>query len=309
MEEPRWTLDELAERVDAALAVDYHGQSSGRVRDVPDRRAIRWYTTIGLIDRPLAHRGRTALYGARHLLQLVAVKRLQAKGLPLVAIQRELAGAPDTELGRVARLPATALAQPEAAPVRRVAGGSPSAGATPPLGSEATGALDAGAGPSATKIPGGPTAAPAAGAAARRLAAGPRRAEFWRQPPAAALTAEAAGAADATAEVVASTEPAGTVDTVVGAAATPTGPAAPVLPAAGVAALRGIGVAALRGIRLGAGATLLLELGRDLDAADVRAILDAAEPLLAVLRARGLAGMPDPSARPGADGEPRREHP
>jgi hypothetical protein len=310
MEEPRWTLDELAERVDAALAVDYHGQSSGRVRDVPDRRAIRWYTTIGLIDRPVAHRGRIALYGPRHLLQLVAVKRLQAKGLPLVAIQRELAGAPDTELGRVARLPATALAQPEAAPVRRVAGGSPSAGATPPLGSEATGALDAGAGPSATKVPGGPTAAPAAGAAARRLAAGPaRRAAFWRQPPAAALTAEAAGAADATAEVVASTEPAGTVDTVVGAAATPTGPAAPVLPAAGVAALRGIGVAALRGIRLGAGATLLLEPGRDLDAADVRAILDAAEPLLAVLRARGLAGMPDPSARPGADGEPRREHP
>jgi len=42
MEEPPWTLDELAERVDAALAVDYPGQSSGRVRDVPDRRAIRW---------------------------------------------------------------------------------------------------------------------------------------------------------------------------------------------------------------------------------------------------------------------------
>src|SRR5215211_659945 len=108
MEEPRWTLDELAERVDAALAVDYHGQPSGRVRDVPDRRAIRWYTTIGLIDRPVAHRGRTALYGPRHLLQLVAVKRLQVKGLPLVAIQQELAGASDTELERVARLPAPA---------------------------------------------------------------------------------------------------------------------------------------------------------------------------------------------------------
>ena len=93
MEEAPWTLDELAERVDAALTVDYPGQSSGRVRAVPDRRAIRWYTTIGLIDRPVAHRGRTALYGPRHLLQLVAVKRLQAQGLPLVAIQRELAGA------------------------------------------------------------------------------------------------------------------------------------------------------------------------------------------------------------------------
>src|ERR687895_1205902 len=102
MQEPRWTLDELAERVDAALAVAYPGQPSGRVRDVPDRRAIRWYTTIGLVDRPLAHRGRTALYGPRHLLQLVAVKRLQAKGLPLVAIQQELAGATDAQLARVA---------------------------------------------------------------------------------------------------------------------------------------------------------------------------------------------------------------
>src|SRR5919206_1626591 len=105
MEQPRWTLDELAERVGAALAVDYAGQPSGRVRDVPDRRAIRWYTTIGLVDRPLAHRGRTALYGPRHLLQLVAVKRLQAKGLSLVAIQQELAGATDSQLARIARLP------------------------------------------------------------------------------------------------------------------------------------------------------------------------------------------------------------
>src|SRR5215212_5888763 len=106
MHEPRWTLDALAERPDTALPVDYSGPPSGRVRAVPDRRAIRWYTTIGLVDRPVAHRGRTALYGPRHLLQLVAVKRLQARGLPLVAIQQELAGATDTELGRVARLPA-----------------------------------------------------------------------------------------------------------------------------------------------------------------------------------------------------------
>ena len=107
MSEAHWTLAELAERVDAALAVDYDGQPSGRVSDVPDRRAIRWYTTIGLVDRPAAHRGRTAMYGQRHLLQLVAVKRLQARGLPLVAIQQELAGATDTQLARVARLPTT----------------------------------------------------------------------------------------------------------------------------------------------------------------------------------------------------------
>src|SRR4029450_3361737 len=121
MNAQQWTLDELAERVDVALAVDYSGQPSGRGRGGPDRRGRRWYTTIGLIDRPVAHRGRTALYGPRHLLQLVAVKRLQAKGPPLVAIQQELAGATDTALGRVARVPAAAAtgcgaASPEAGP-------------------------------------------------------------------------------------------------------------------------------------------------------------------------------------------------
>ena len=131
MDEQRWTLDELAERVDVALAVDYAGPPSARVRAVPDRRAIRWYTTIGLIDRPVAHRGRTALYGPRHLLQLVAVKRLQASGLPLVAIQQELAGATDTRLARVARLPGGPAAldgsgSPEQEPAEMGAGGSPS---------------------------------------------------------------------------------------------------------------------------------------------------------------------------------------
>jgi MerR HTH family regulatory protein len=100
-----WTLDELAERVDAALAVGYDGQSSGRVREVPDQRAIRYYTTLGLVDRPIARRGSAVLYGRRHLLQLVAIKKLQARGLPLARIQVELAGATDEQLQRVAQLP------------------------------------------------------------------------------------------------------------------------------------------------------------------------------------------------------------
>jgi DNA-binding transcriptional MerR regulator len=209
MDEPRWTLDELAERVDVALAVDYAGPPSARVRAVPDRRSIRWYTTIGLIDRPVAHQGRTALYGPRHLLQLVAVKRLQASGLPLVAIQRELAGATDTQLARVARLPGRGSPEQE-----RVESGVEAA------------AWGAG---------------------------------FWREQ---AATFTAAPAAS-------------------------TGSPDPGLPAA-----------TLRGVRLGEGATLLLEPGRQVDAADVQAVLDAARPLLAVLRERGLGTL-----------EARREHP
>jgi hypothetical protein len=83
MDTALWTLDELGARVALALAVGYDGQANGRVREVPDGRTIRYYTTLGLIDRPAAMRGRTALYGVRHLLQLTAIKRLQARGLSL----------------------------------------------------------------------------------------------------------------------------------------------------------------------------------------------------------------------------------
>ena len=171
MEDPRWNLDELAERVDAALAVDYRGQPSGRVRAVPDRRAIRWYTTIGLIDRPLAYQGRTALYGPRHLLQLVAVKRLQAKGLPLVAIQQELAGATDTQLARVADLPAGTI--PALAPAPAVAAGD---GRSRPTRA-ATG-IEAAAGPATERT----AARTATGVPRVARAAAARRAGFWRQP-------------------------------------------------------------------------------------------------------------------------------
>jgi DNA-binding transcriptional MerR regulator len=110
-----WTMDELVERVREALAAEYAGAPNGRVRDLPDRRAIRWYTTTGLVDRPLGMRGRTALYGPRHLLQLVALKRRQAEGRTLAEIQTELAGAPDEALTAVARVP-TALLVSDGAP-------------------------------------------------------------------------------------------------------------------------------------------------------------------------------------------------
>ena len=299
MQEPRWTLDELAERVDLALAVDYHGQPSGRVRAVPDRRAIRWYTTIGLIDRPVAHRGRTALYGPRHLLQLVAVKRLQARGLPLVAIQQELAGATDSQLARVARLPLDARPTVLPGPVPAVVVPD---GGDPPTGRVADRRAAAGTPRSAAPAP-PPAVAP-------RVAGGSaRRASFWRDRPVAAFTAPAAGAAEATeaAEAAEATEAAEAAE----ATEAPEISGAP---------------ATLQGVRLGAGATLLLEPGRELAAADLDAILAAAGPLLAVLRDRGLDGgartpdedadrAPDPladhEARPArrAENEPRREHP
>ncbi|MCV7411220.1 hypothetical protein AWC05_27870 [Mycobacterium florentinum] len=116
-----WTLDELVRRVSAGLADPaYPGAPNGRVRELPDRRVVRWYTTTGLVDRP-AMRGRTAVYGPRHLLQIVALKRRQAEGRSLAEIQAELAGATDETLRRVAAVPDELIVTEPApaAPARR----------------------------------------------------------------------------------------------------------------------------------------------------------------------------------------------
>jgi DNA-binding transcriptional MerR regulator len=96
------TLPGLVEALPGLLASGYDGARSGRIRDLPDARTVRWYQTLGMVDRPAAFRGRAALYGRRHLLQLSAIKKLQASGFPLADIQRGLAGKNDAELARSA---------------------------------------------------------------------------------------------------------------------------------------------------------------------------------------------------------------
>lgn len=99
-----WTIDELGAQAALALAAGHSGAANGRVREVPDVRTIRYYTTLGLLDRPVAMRGRVALYGRKHLLQLVAIKRLQAQGLTLVEIQQRLLGLSERELAAIAQV-------------------------------------------------------------------------------------------------------------------------------------------------------------------------------------------------------------
>jgi hypothetical protein len=128
-----WTLDELVRLAADALAAQELRVPNGRVTPLPDRRVVRWYSTIGLVDRPLAYRGRTALYGPRHLLQVVAVKRRQAEGRSLAEIQAELTGATDGTLRGIAQLPeGTARVQDD--------GVRPRFWAAPPAGSPAASA-------------------------------------------------------------------------------------------------------------------------------------------------------------------------
>lgn len=95
-----WTLSELVAEAAARLAA-LPPPKNGQVRAVPDERTIRYYGTIGLLDRPAAMRGRTALYGRRHLAQVVAIKRMQSAGHSLADIQRMWPTLDDVTLGRM----------------------------------------------------------------------------------------------------------------------------------------------------------------------------------------------------------------
>lgn len=96
-----WTLPELVSRAATRIAA-LPAPSNGQVRAVPDERTVRYYGTLGLLDRPLAMRGRTALYGPRHLAQVIAIKRLQTLGRSLAEIQALWPSLDDATLARMA---------------------------------------------------------------------------------------------------------------------------------------------------------------------------------------------------------------
>lgn len=108
----QWTLGELVGEAASRIAA-LPAPKNGQVRPVPDERTIRYYATLGLLDRPLAMRGRTALYGRRHLAQVVAIKRLQATGRSLAEIEALWPTLDDVALTRMSGV-AIALAAPPA---------------------------------------------------------------------------------------------------------------------------------------------------------------------------------------------------
>jgi DNA-binding transcriptional MerR regulator len=97
--ESSWSLGDLVTEVGrllGALGLD-PAAADGRVNAVPDIRTVRYYTSLGLLDRPRIQ-GRDGRYGRRHLLQLAAIKALQADGLSLGDIQARLHARTDGEL-------------------------------------------------------------------------------------------------------------------------------------------------------------------------------------------------------------------
>ena len=93
-----FSLEELSERINAWCEEHDIAPASGQAGDVVTERNIRYYRTLGLIDAPEG-----GGYGERHLLQLTAVRLLQAQGLPLRRIRELLYGRSLAELREIRR--------------------------------------------------------------------------------------------------------------------------------------------------------------------------------------------------------------
>ena len=73
--------------------------ASGQAGESLSVRNIRYYRTLGLLDPPLLGGGQG--FGEKHRLQLVAIRLLQAQGLPLQRIQELLFGRSLEDLRRI----------------------------------------------------------------------------------------------------------------------------------------------------------------------------------------------------------------
>jgi DNA-binding transcriptional MerR regulator len=71
------------------------------VTELPDERTVRYYLAEGLIPPAEEKQGTASVFGFRHLLQLLVVKKLQAEGLPIRAIRELVTGKTERQLERL----------------------------------------------------------------------------------------------------------------------------------------------------------------------------------------------------------------
>ncbi|HEY9764211.1 MAG TPA: MerR family transcriptional regulator [Trichocoleus sp.] len=95
---PQWSLEEFVEVANELLPQFLPPEESdSRVQDTINPRLVRHYTTQGLIDKPLKL-GREARYVYRHLLQLLVLRRLLAKGYSAGSLENVTVNKPEREL-------------------------------------------------------------------------------------------------------------------------------------------------------------------------------------------------------------------
>jgi MerR HTH family regulatory protein len=88
-------LPDLAAAVNEWCANHDFTPASGQSAENLSERTLRYYRTLGLLDRAKAAEG---TYGERHFLQLAAIRALQSRGMPLRRIQELLYGRENASL-------------------------------------------------------------------------------------------------------------------------------------------------------------------------------------------------------------------
>lgn len=101
-----WNARGLAAHASALAGAAGVRPTSAVARAAPSARSVRFYVSIGLLDRPEGA-GTAATYGYKHLLQLLAIKVRQREGQTLDVIKAEMR---DVTGDALERRVATALA-------------------------------------------------------------------------------------------------------------------------------------------------------------------------------------------------------
>jgi DNA-binding transcriptional MerR regulator len=92
---------ELAAEAAKILTESGLAQERGTVSELPDERTVRYYMTEGLIPPAEEKQGTASVFGYRHLLQLLVVKKLQSEHLPIRKIRDLVEGRSERELERL----------------------------------------------------------------------------------------------------------------------------------------------------------------------------------------------------------------
>jgi DNA-binding transcriptional MerR regulator len=95
---PAFSLEELSDRINAWCDENGVVPANGQAGETVSERNIRYYRTLGLVDAPDG-----GAYGEKHLLQLTAIRLLQAQGVPLRRIRELLYGRSLAELREIRR--------------------------------------------------------------------------------------------------------------------------------------------------------------------------------------------------------------
>ena len=90
------SIETLADRANAWCRKHRVAPASGQAGELVSERNIRFYRATGLVDAPEG-----GGYGEKHLLQIIAIRILQAQGLPLRRIRELLFGRTLAELREV----------------------------------------------------------------------------------------------------------------------------------------------------------------------------------------------------------------